>query len=136
MSPDVYRAARAWTAKAEEDRQTLAILTAHPDAPPASVCFHAQQAAEKAIKAVLTGAGRPFPKSHDLVLLATLLPDDAPVAPSVAEQAELTYFAVLARYPGHATDVDAAAARRLAGVAEAVLDAAVRWLDGRTPPAL
>jgi HEPN domain-containing protein len=38
---------------AERDYETFAILRAHPNAKLAPTCFHAQQAVEKALKAVL-----------------------------------------------------------------------------------
>jgi HEPN domain-containing protein len=45
------------------------------------VCFHAQQCAEKALKAVLVGAGRVPPRAHDL---AALLDEVERVSPSEA----------------------------------------------------
>ena len=44
---------------------------------PRHVCWLAQQAAEKAIKAVLVFLQIDFPRSHDLDALRNLAPDDA-----------------------------------------------------------
>ena len=51
---------------AEGDFQAFSILRAHPAAPPAPTCFHAQQCVEKALKAVLTAHQVHFRRTHDL----------------------------------------------------------------------
>ena len=64
------------------------------------LCFDAQQAAEKALKAVLVKRGIRFPYVHDLAPLVTLVGqagEDVPLA--VREAGRLTRFAVIARYP-------------------------------------
>jgi HEPN domain-containing protein len=43
--------ARALLRAAERDSKTVELLLQHPDAPISSVCFHAQQYMEKAMKA-------------------------------------------------------------------------------------
>ena len=88
-------------------------------------CFHAQQAAEKAIKAVLIAKGVDVPFTHDLDHLLGLVPGLAP-PPSVREAAELTAFAVAARYPGADPPVTADERDRAARQAEAV----VTWAAG------
>ena len=61
--------------------------------------FHAQQAAEKAIKAVLVHAsGTETPRTHDIGdLLLQVAPSDRPDGPD--DIARLTRFAVTFRYP-------------------------------------
>ena len=63
------------------------------------LCFHAQQAAEKAIKAVLIHCDLDFPFVHDLRLLANLFPADLRFAAELSGIDELTPFAVTTRYP-------------------------------------
>jgi HEPN domain-containing protein len=64
-------------------------------------CFEAQQAAEKAIKAVLIHRDIEFPFIHNLLTLLKLLEDSGEYIPPTVQQAEdLTPFAVLTRYPG------------------------------------
>jgi len=64
-------ATRAWVNKAEGDGETARRETRVRKRPNYdAACFHAQQAAEKYLKAVLTEEGRPFPKIHDLVKLS------------------------------------------------------------------
>lgn len=66
-----------------------------------AVCFHAQQSAEKYLKARLFDAAVPFAKIHDL---EKLLNDLLPIEPSWIslrnEAIVLSSFAVEFRYPG------------------------------------
>ena len=65
------------------------------------LCFDAQQAAEKAIKAVLLHLGERFPYVHDLALLLTRVEQTGRTAPEpVRAAAALTEYAVETRYPG------------------------------------
>ena len=65
------------------------------------LCFDAQQAAEKAIKAVLIARGVDFPPIHDLAGLLTILGQTGEtIPPAIADAARLTRFAVATRYPG------------------------------------
>lgn len=64
------------------------------------LCFDAQQAAEKSVKALLLARGVDFPYVHDIGLLLTLLEDagqDVPEAIRLAEK--LNPFATATRYP-------------------------------------
>lgn len=65
-----------------------------------SLCFHAQQAAEKALKAVLIARGISFPLTHNLKTLLDLLPQDVLPPQEVRDAAGLTDYAVMSRYPG------------------------------------
>ncbi len=58
-----------WMGFAEADLAAAVRLIGGPDLPPRLACFHAQQAAEKALKATLVWAGTPVPRTHDLVAL-------------------------------------------------------------------
>lgn len=49
------------------------------------LCFHAQQAAEKSIKAVLIHYGIEFQKVHDLASLMALLPPKVTLPPEAKE---------------------------------------------------
>lgn len=71
------------------------------------LCFHAQQAAEKSIKAVLVHHGVRVPKSHDLAYLTNLLPASVSIPPSLIQLPILTKYAVHQRYPGEALPVTA-----------------------------
>ena len=65
------------------------------------LCFDAQQAAEKAIKALLIHLGVRFPYVHDLTELLTLVEQaEREVPQSIRQAARLTRYAVGTRYPG------------------------------------
>lgn len=85
--------------KAAEDEYTLRMLNADADAPDAPLGFHAQQAVEKLMKAVLCKRRVPFPKTHDLAHLVKLLEDYGIDHPAVlAESIWLTAYAADLRY--------------------------------------
>jgi HEPN domain-containing protein len=94
------------------------------------LCFHAQQAAEKALKAVLLAIGVDFPKTHDIQALLSLLPPEE-TAPEVVRSAPaLTPYAVEFRYPGFTEPVDEDEHREALGLAEAV----VAWAETLIAP--
>lgn len=59
--------------KARDDLYVLERLATDADAPTWSVGFHAQQAVEKALKAVLAARSVEFPRTHNLAQLLDLL---------------------------------------------------------------
>ena len=61
-----------WLRYAEEDLITAETLLAQAHIPPRQACWHAQQAAEKALKAVLIFLQIDFPRTHDLNVLRNL----------------------------------------------------------------
>ena len=65
-----------WLRYAEEDLTTVETLLGQPHIVPRHVCWFAQQAAEKALKAVLVFLQIDFPRTHDLDFLRNLVPDD------------------------------------------------------------
>ena len=84
---------------ARRDHQTFCILLDSGRAALAPICFHAQQAAEKALKAVLTVQQRDFPRTHSLSELARLVQDSGLAPPcNAADYLRLAPFAVEFRY--------------------------------------
>lgn len=59
-------------AKARDDAGMMRTLMAAPDSPDWGVGFHAQQAVEKAIKAVLSDRAVEYPRTHNLAPLMKL----------------------------------------------------------------
>ena len=57
--------ARRWMLKGESDRLSADLIVQSPG-PYDTACFHAQQAAEKYLKAVVALSGSPIPRTHDL----------------------------------------------------------------------
>jgi HEPN domain-containing protein len=64
------------------------------------LCFHAQQSAEKALKAILIAQGTPFPRTHNIRTLLDLLPQTIELPDDVQGVGKLTTYAVLSHYPG------------------------------------
>lgn len=65
------------------------------------LCFQAQQAAEKALKALLIARGRRPPYIHDLAALLSLIEKSGEKIPvNVRRIVRLTDYAVETRYPG------------------------------------
>jgi HEPN domain-containing protein len=94
-----------------------------------AVAFHAQQAAEKALKALLIRYQVRFSRSHDVEGLLELAEPHAPgIFTELSAAAALTIYAVDARYPG-AERVTRDEAARLLGVARVVVDTIVSHLQ-------
>ena len=92
------------------------------------LCFDAQQAAEKAIKAVMMARNIAFPYVHDLDHLLSLLEEGGEAIPAAIRQAhELTKYATIMRYPGGIRPVSESEYQEAIAIAEAV----VRWAEER-----
>lgn len=93
---------REWVEKAEGDRRTAEREAAVTEGPNwDAVCFHAQQAVEKYLKAVLQTEDIRFPKTHDLTVLLDLLLPKYPQWKTLGDPLKrLSLFAVEVRYPG------------------------------------
>ena len=91
--------ARGWLAKAGADLALATlVLEKGPDMVPWACCFHAQQAAEKALKAVLVAGGVEPPYTHDLGALAAIMPGALHLDVSGDDLGNLTTFATGPRY--------------------------------------
>lgn len=131
MSPDkpVVGSAADWLRRARSDL-ALAGVSLPRGVLYNELCFHAQQAAEKSIKAVLVYHGIDFRRIHDIDYLLSLLPDEVPLPPEAEWIIDLTSYAVALRYPGDYEEVTVeqyrealAAARRVVNWAERILHA-------------
>lgn len=90
---------RAWLRRAKSNLALASIEPADPAILYEDLCFDAQQAAEKAIKAVLVARKRDFPKIHDVGRLLDLLSQAGVTVPDDVRQARrLTSYAVTGRY--------------------------------------
>lgn len=86
-------------AKAGQDDVALRALLDHPDVAVEVFGFHAQQAAEKLLKAAIKACGADYPLTHRLTDLLDLLADlGVPVPAEFDALKELTPFAVEFRY--------------------------------------
>lgn len=122
---------REWLDRARVDLEAAQFLFAHGKAPPV-VAVQVQQAAEKALKALLLAAEVPLRRTHDLELL---LADAVEVEPALAEFEPFcesaTAFYSFERYPALAgpllsnDDLEVALQE-----AEALLAAIARRIEG------
>jgi HEPN domain-containing protein len=114
MPPDDARLqdVRAWLSKAELDLKAAAHEVAAPaEALWGDVMFHAQQAAEKAMKAFLAYHDVPFRKTHNLEELGQqCVALDATLGTVADEAAPLTEYAWKFRYPGETPEPERAEA--------------------------
>jgi HEPN domain-containing protein len=98
---------REWVEKAEGDYRTAGreILAEPPNYDAAA--FHAQQCAEKYLKARMVEAGIAFPKMHDLTSLLKLLPPSDPEWEALRPKLDaLTSLGIEVRYPGVSADAE------------------------------
>lgn len=122
---------RRWLRYAEEDLHAAETLMVVPGVRPRHVCWLAQQAAEKALKAVLILEQLEYPRRHDLDLLFTLIPPGWSVRNEQVDLARLTEWSMEARYPGDWADATDGDARVAVRTAHAVVDAVARDLSQR-----
>ena len=123
MKPHIEEAERALRL-ADRDATVFEILAAEPEAHLSIVLFHAQQAIEKSLKAVLFSRRIEFRRTHNLAELAHLLREggiEVPVGDHLLER--MTPYAVTFRYD----DLDIELMTRLEG---ASLVAALREWAG------
>jgi HEPN domain-containing protein len=91
--------ARLLLRKAAEEANFLARHARDAGIPAWLVGFHAQQAVEKALKAVLASRGGEFPRTHGLALLIDLVRElGIALPPDAAELPRLTPFGTTFRY--------------------------------------
>jgi HEPN domain-containing protein len=95
-----------------------------------SLCFHAQQAAEKSLKAVFVREGVEFEYTHDLQTLVDQLPAHISRTPALRAAVRLTPYAVSARYPGEGDPVEESEYRTALQLAESV----VQWAEACMTP--
>lgn len=118
-------AARAWLRYARSDLAVARSQLGSAEVLPETLCFHAQQAVEKAFKADLTAHAVEVSRSHNIGELLDLIPRGMARDQKVEDPTILTDYAVSARYPGEAEPLGPADVAAAADLAEA----AVRWAE-------
>jgi HEPN domain-containing protein len=112
---------RQWLGKADDDLRACRQLVEESDLL-AIAGFHAQQAAEKALKAILVWHQIEFSKSHDMGRILELLAvADRELAAKVSGASVLTPFAVQYRYPGDLPEPTVTEIKEALRIAELVL---------------
>jgi len=94
-----------------------------------SLCCHAQQCVEKALKAVLVAYHVPVLKTHNIGLILDLVCEHTAIPKGLEDAAILTDYAVMSRYPGDAEPIAESEYKEAVCLAEKVLAWARRIVD-------
>jgi len=133
--PKLLADTRAWLVKAGNDLR--AAVTDMAASPPLleDALFHCQQAAEKAMKALLTWHDRPFRKTHDLVEVGGQCVEiDPTLEPLLRRAAPLTEYAWKFRYPGEPEEVSRDEAEEAIALAREVCEGILLRLPAENDP--
>jgi HEPN domain-containing protein len=128
-TPEAVEVAGLLLRKAASDLSAARALARDPDQQDDVVGFHAQQAVEKSLKAVLAVRGFEIPRTHDLDLLTRLVAlDPYDFADALAGAKDLSPWAVATRYD----DIDATLNR---GAAVEIAEKSLIWARERVDAA-
>ncbi len=117
-----------WLQRAKSDLQLGKAALRTKDVLPEDASFHAQQCAEKALKALLFSQDISFPKTHAIEVLLDLLKEEGYNIPDNVDEAfELSQSAVQTRYPGEWEPVTKTEAKHSLERAALVL----RWVEAQ-----
>ena len=123
---------RTWVAKADNDLLNIRNNLKAGQVPWDTICFHAQQAAGKMLKAFLVSRGQIVSRTHDLVaLLAEAVGAGGPLEALETDCRLLTPYAVMFRYPGVAGEPSESEARQAVAATERVYERVGRALAQR-----
>jgi HEPN domain-containing protein len=115
---------RQWMNKADLDLTAAEILLRNSARLQPVVAFHAQQAVEKYLKAVLIRHQVYFPKTHDIGTVLDLVAVCAPATAAALQDATLlTPFGVEVRYPGDTPELMPGEETRAVEIARRARDA-------------
>lgn len=120
----------SWLKKSQDDLDVAELLLGQRSHLLDAIGFHAQQAAEKCMKALLVRHQVEFPKTHNLGeildLVARVNPD---LARSLRSATALNPYGVETRYPGDLPDMTREDAEHAASLASEVRQSVLRSLD-------
>ena len=124
LEAEIARKVRQWLGFAGEDLSLAQHgLTLSTGVPFRLIAYHAQQSAEKCIKGYLVSHKIDFPFTHNIGHLLELCRTETPWRPDLDDAADLTPFAITARYPGLFDEVTEAEALLAIETAKSVRDA-------------
>jgi len=121
LDREVLRKVLQWLSYADEDlRLARHGLTLTSECPYRLIAYHAQQCAEKCLKAHLVCRGVDFPYTHNISRLLELCGEQAGWAETIRDAEELTPYAITVRYPGEDEEVTEEEVRRAIRIATRV----------------
>jgi HEPN domain-containing protein len=119
---DILQKVRQWLQYGDDDLLLARHgLTLKSGVPYRLIAYHAQQCAEKHLKAYLVFHAVDFPYTHNLARLIELAQQKREWPDSLLDAEELTPYAITARYPGEDEPVSAEEANRAIVIAEQTL---------------
>lgn len=121
VSPEVLADAQRWMRYSREELTLANVIASDANSPARLACWHSQQAAEKALKAIMIISGIAFPRTHNLVALRALLPTALSEKMDIHELAELTQWGTESRYPSDWDEPSAEQAAAMIDAAEGVV---------------
>ncbi len=122
--------ARRFLALADQDIKTFLLLIENDEIADSQIGFHAQQAVEKCLKAVLVLHEVEFRKTHDLDELLKLFANfDIPLPPYSDKLDELNPYAVTLRYDLFETEIEKLDKELVRKIVKAVHKWAVRVIN-------
>ena len=98
LTPAEEEVVAQWLRSARSDL-AYAGLAPPPEGMYEQACFHAQQAAEKALKGLLLSLGEDPPFTHDIEALVNMLREVTDAPDDLISAAVLSIYAVATRYP-------------------------------------
>jgi HEPN domain-containing protein len=120
-----------WLRHAKSDLAVAQDIENNPDVLPNQTVFHAQQAAEKALKGVMIHEAIAFPRTHDLKDLVKQWTNSGRAWPAALTNVKtLSPYAVESRYPGYIHPISRAEVRTAVEVAEQV----IAWAEAQLHP--
>jgi HEPN domain-containing protein len=125
----------AWLHQASVDMQAANLLLSSSDLNLCGVvCYHSQQAAEKALKGLLAAAELDIEKTHDLVRLLDLCANTGISVDLIMPAATLlTPFATQFRYPGMGENPSLSQSQEAIVAAEITLSWVLELLPSKEP---
>lgn len=124
---EIARKVRQWMDYADEDLRLAEYgLQMESGCPYRLIAYHAQQCAEKYLKAFLVYQREDFPYTHNISTLLELCSKHADWVDSIEQAETLTAYAITTRYPGEDEPVslmEAQQAVAMAAQVKAVLNA-------------
>lgn len=121
---------QAWLSHAQSDLELARLGHSSKDVLAAQICFHAQQATEKAIKAVFLSRQIDFPLTHDIEQLIEIAEQHkVDLTSEIRNAGTLTPYAVETRYPGSEQVINETEVREAVQLAEHAIAWATKYLD-------
>jgi HEPN domain-containing protein len=128
---EILKKVKQWLAYADEDlRLACHGMTLSTGVPYRLIAYHAQQCAEKCLKAYLIFHHIDFPFTHNISRLLELCGEETSWTKSLMDSEELIFYAITTRYPGTEEEVTGDEALRAIKLATQVMESVSKALSG------